>query len=141
MPQISKNILFCLIFVWFALPTNAQTKQKIVITSSVDQSNQPCYFILPRDYDKDKSQRYPVLMALHTWSSSVEQTTLIGKPKHTNKDGFTYSLTFGGQTTVHKPVEVKLLSRTFSMRWLMQNQLFALITNEFIWREFPVVVT
>jgi poly(3-hydroxybutyrate) depolymerase len=73
MPQISKNILFCLIFVWFALPTNAQTKQKIIITSSVDQSNQPCYFILPRDYDKDKSQRYPVLMALHTWSSSVEQ--------------------------------------------------------------------
>ncbi len=73
MPQISKNILFCFLFLWFALPTKGQTKQKITITSSLDESKQPCYFILPKDYDKDKSQRYPVLMALHTWSNSVEQ--------------------------------------------------------------------
>ncbi len=50
-----------------------QTKQKVMITSSVDNSQQPCYVILPKGYDTSESQRYPVLVALHTWSSSVEQ--------------------------------------------------------------------
>ena len=43
----------------------AQTKQKLMVQSSIDKSLQPCYIIVPDGYDASGSTVYPVLMALH----------------------------------------------------------------------------
>ena len=64
-----------LVMLWFSLcaaTAYGQTKQKIEVTSSKDGSKQPCYVILPADYDSNTNAR-PILVALHTWSNSVEQ--------------------------------------------------------------------
>jgi poly(3-hydroxybutyrate) depolymerase len=45
---------------------------RVEITSSADNTQQPCYVITPTGYSADDSTR-PLLVALHTWSGGVEQ--------------------------------------------------------------------
>ncbi len=63
------SLLLILILITSA---NAQTKLKITVESSIDGSDQPSYIILPADYSTTGKPR-PILVALHTWSSNVEQ--------------------------------------------------------------------
>ncbi|MBA61671.1 MAG: prolyl oligopeptidase [Planctomycetaceae bacterium] len=71
--SILKTSFICLLLTIYLPISSAQTRQKVLIVSSIDKAKQPCYIILPKGYDESDLQRYPVLMALHTWSSSVEQ--------------------------------------------------------------------
>ena len=72
-PSILRTVSIYLLLAIYPWTVSAQTKQKIFVPSSLDKSKQPCYIILPKGHEKSDSQRYPVLVALHTWSSSVEQ--------------------------------------------------------------------
>ncbi len=47
-------------------------REKTIITSSLDGTEQPCWIILPPGYDK-RSPAVPLLVALHTWSGGLEQ--------------------------------------------------------------------
>ena len=69
----SQSFAICLLCVLYTSMLSAQTKQKLMVQSSIDKSLQPCYIIVPDGYDASDSTVYPVLMALHTWSNSVEQ--------------------------------------------------------------------
>ena len=50
----------------------AGSREKIFVTSSIDQIEQPCYLILPDGFKKD-GPLLPLLVCLHTWSGNVEQ--------------------------------------------------------------------
>jgi len=50
----------------------AERRQKILVPSSIDGSEQPCYLILPEGVDR-KGPPAPLLVSLHTWSGDVEQ--------------------------------------------------------------------
>ena len=73
MKPCSQSIAICLLCFLCSSMLDAQTKQKVMIQSSIDNSLQPCYVIVPEGHDASQSDLYPVLMALHTWSNSVEQ--------------------------------------------------------------------
>ncbi len=49
----------------------AGTRAKVMITSSLDGAEQPCYVVLPDDHDPN--QAAPLLVSLHSWSADLEQ--------------------------------------------------------------------
>lgn len=49
----------------------AGERQKVMIRSTVDGTNQPCYVILPQGFDPQR--KTPLLVALHSWSADLEQ--------------------------------------------------------------------
>ena len=51
---------------------SAAQRTKIMVPSSADGTEQPCYLILPEGFDKS-SPPAPLLVSLHTWSAGVEQ--------------------------------------------------------------------
>ncbi len=51
---------------------SADVREKISVTSSIDEIEQPCYLILPEGFKKD-GPPIPLLVCLHTWSGNVEQ--------------------------------------------------------------------
>ena len=52
--------------------SHAVQRDKILVTSSIDRTEQPCYLILPDGFDKN-GPPVPLLVCLHTWSGNVEQ--------------------------------------------------------------------
>ena len=60
----------CLLLLVIA-PAVAGQRTKVVITSSHDGAQQPCYVVLPNDHDQAKSA--PLLVSLHSWSADLEQ--------------------------------------------------------------------
>jgi dipeptidyl aminopeptidase/acylaminoacyl peptidase len=52
-------------------PATAGQRTKVVITSSLDGAAQPCYVVLPDEFDKAKPA--PLLVSLHSWSADLEQ--------------------------------------------------------------------
>jgi dipeptidyl aminopeptidase/acylaminoacyl peptidase len=50
----------------------AGDREKIYVPSSLDRTRQPCYLILPQNFDRD-GPATPLLVSLHTWSGDVEQ--------------------------------------------------------------------
>ncbi|MBT4846163.1 MAG: prolyl oligopeptidase family serine peptidase [Planctomycetaceae bacterium] len=67
--------IFTALLCYFPLQSNlAQKKVKVLITSTVDQTQQPCYVILPRGYEKSNDvDKRPLLISLHSWSAGLEQ--------------------------------------------------------------------
>ncbi|MDP6466651.1 MAG: prolyl oligopeptidase family serine peptidase [Pirellulaceae bacterium] len=61
--------------VWLLLlviaPAVAGQRTRVVITSSLDGAEQPCYLVLPDDHDKAKPA--PLLVSLHSWSADLQQ--------------------------------------------------------------------
>ena len=53
----------------------AGNREKVWVRSSVDQSEQPSYLILPAKYDPT-AKPVPLLVSLHTWSGNLEQRNL-----------------------------------------------------------------
>ena len=53
----------------------AGNREKIWVSSSADQSQQPSYLILPAKYDPT-AKPVPLLVSLHTWSGNLEQRNL-----------------------------------------------------------------
>ena len=47
-------------------------RQKIFVTSTMDETEQPSYLILPSAFDPD-GPRIPLVVSLHTWSDGLEQ--------------------------------------------------------------------
>ena len=52
--------------------SSAAVREEILVTSSIDQTQQPSYLILPDGFDKN-GPPVPLLVCLHTWSGNVEQ--------------------------------------------------------------------
>jgi len=52
--------------------TDAFQREKVLIRSSIDGAEQPCYVILPKNFDASAAPA-PLLVSLHTWSGDVEQ--------------------------------------------------------------------
>ena len=52
--------------------SSAAVREEILVTSSIDQTQQPSYLILPDGFDKNGPPA-PLLVCLHTWSGNVEQ--------------------------------------------------------------------
>jgi dipeptidyl aminopeptidase/acylaminoacyl peptidase len=50
-------------------------REQIFVPSSLDGTRQPCYLILPRNFDSD-APAAPLLVSLHTWSGDVQQRDL-----------------------------------------------------------------
>ena len=67
--------IFTALLCYFPIQNNlAQKKTKVMITSTVDQTEQPCYVILPRGYEKtNNTDKIPLLISLHSWSAGLEQ--------------------------------------------------------------------
>ena len=67
--------IFTALLCYFPIQSNlAQKKIKVLITSTADQTQQPCYIILPRGYEKsDNVDKIPLLISLHSWSAGLEQ--------------------------------------------------------------------
>jgi len=67
--------IFAALLCYFPIQSNqAQKKIKIMITSTADQTQQPCYVILPRGYEKtNNTDKIPLLISLHSWSAGLEQ--------------------------------------------------------------------
>jgi len=55
-----------------AQSSHADRRQKILVPSLIDGTEQPCYLILPEGFDRDGAP-VPLLVSLHTWSGDVEQ--------------------------------------------------------------------
>jgi acetyl esterase/lipase len=53
----------------------AAERRKVMVTSSADHSEQPCYLILPSSYLENPAPA-PLLVSLHTWSGDVEQRNM-----------------------------------------------------------------
>jgi poly(3-hydroxybutyrate) depolymerase len=71
---ILKTILTMLLCFLTIQSNFAQKKIKVMITSTADQTQQPCYIILPRGYEKSNNARkMPLLISLHSWSAGLEQ--------------------------------------------------------------------
>jgi len=51
---------------------DAGQRQNILVPSSIDGTEQPCYLILPEGFDI-AGAAVPLLVSLHTWSGDVEQ--------------------------------------------------------------------
>lgn len=66
----------------------AGDRQRVEILSSLDGTKQPCYVIPPNDFQLD-GPPVPLLISLHTWSSSVEQR-LKGMERAANQRGWIY---------------------------------------------------
>ncbi len=45
---------------------------KVLIESTMDQAKQPCYVVLPGNFDPD-GDPVPLLVSLHSWSANLEQ--------------------------------------------------------------------
>jgi len=69
-------------------PLEAGQRQKIFVTSSLDDARQPCYLILPDAFNPD-GPRAPLLVSLHTWSNGVEQR-LKGMEQAAERRGWIY---------------------------------------------------
>lgn len=66
-------ILFASVLCLFGVESRgAEQRQKILVPSSIDATEQPCYLILPKGFDRDGPPA-PLLVSLHTWSGNVEQ--------------------------------------------------------------------
>ncbi|MGY8733966.1 MAG: hypothetical protein ACKVK0_17680, partial [Pirellulales bacterium] len=67
--------IFTALLCYFPIQSNlAQNKTKVLITSTADQTQQPCYVILPRGYEKSNdTDKIPLLISLHSWSAGLEQ--------------------------------------------------------------------
>ena len=50
----------------------AGARQKISVPSTLDGTDQPCYLILPEEFDAEGAP-VPLLVSLHSWSAGVEQ--------------------------------------------------------------------
>ena len=50
----------------------AGERTKVSITSSMDGTRQPCYVILPEQFDQN-GEAVPLLVSLHSWSADLEQ--------------------------------------------------------------------
>jgi pimeloyl-ACP methyl ester carboxylesterase len=51
---------------------SAEAREKVMVKSSLDGTEQPCYVLLPDGFDPAGPSR-PLLVSLHTWSNDVEQ--------------------------------------------------------------------
>lgn len=87
---ILKTIVTALLC-YFPIQSNlAQKKIKVMITSTADQTQQPCYVILPRGYEKsDNVDKIPLLISLHSWSAGLEQAKPVLE-KQAEKLGWIY---------------------------------------------------
>jgi len=63
-------------------------RQKILVPSSIDSTQQPCYLILPEGFDPNGAP-VPLLASLHTWSGNVEQRDL-GMEREADELGWIY---------------------------------------------------
>jgi dipeptidyl aminopeptidase/acylaminoacyl peptidase len=50
-------------------------RMRVTVTSSVDGTEQPCYVIVPKGFDR-QSPPVPLLVSLHSWSADVEQRNI-----------------------------------------------------------------
>ncbi|MEQ8785636.1 MAG: prolyl oligopeptidase family serine peptidase [Pirellulaceae bacterium] len=51
---------------------SAGERTKVEVVSSIDGAKQPCYVVLPSNYDAD-GKPAPLLVSLHSWSADLEQ--------------------------------------------------------------------
>jgi len=58
-----------------ALGLCSAERRKVMVTSTIDGSQQPCYVILPGSYLEEPAPA-PLLVSLHTWSGDVEQRNM-----------------------------------------------------------------
>jgi dipeptidyl aminopeptidase/acylaminoacyl peptidase len=70
---------------------SASQRQKVSIPSTLDGSLQPCYLVLPDDFDPDGAP-VPLLVTLHTWSADVEQRSVSQVPleRMANEHGWVF---------------------------------------------------
>lgn len=72
---INWPLTVCLLALWLPLaaiaPAAAGQRTKVVITSSLDGAEQPCYVVLPGD--RAPARPAPLLVSLHSWSADLEQ--------------------------------------------------------------------
>jgi dienelactone hydrolase len=61
-----------IVFVAGADTTMAAERIKVLVTSSVDRTEQPSYVTLPDGFD-DQHDPVPLLVSLHSWSANLEQ--------------------------------------------------------------------
>ncbi|MFL2869788.1 MAG: alpha/beta hydrolase family protein [Pirellulaceae bacterium] len=64
-------IIYCLCF-GLTYQVNASERTLVKIKSSADGTDQPCYLILPTNYESDDVKR-PLLVSLHSWSADLNQ--------------------------------------------------------------------
>jgi dipeptidyl aminopeptidase/acylaminoacyl peptidase len=67
---LRSTLPICLLLLMIA-PAAAGQRTKVVIISSLDGAEQPCYVVLPDNHDK--AQPAPLLVSLHSWSADLEQ--------------------------------------------------------------------
>jgi dipeptidyl aminopeptidase/acylaminoacyl peptidase len=68
--HLRSTLPICLLLLMIA-PAAAGQRTKVVIISSLDGAEQPCYVVLPDNHDKAKPA--PLLVSLHSWSADLEQ--------------------------------------------------------------------
>ncbi len=71
--RLTQVAAFCFVGICLATPASvgAGQRTKVQITSSLDGEQQPCYVVLPEDYDDAAAA--PLLVSLHSWSADLEQ--------------------------------------------------------------------
>ena len=70
--QVGLSLIASALLLPAEISFSAGVREKILVTSSIDRTEQPCYLILPDGFDED-GPAVPLLVCLHTWSGSVEQ--------------------------------------------------------------------
>lgn len=69
------SLFSSVLFLGVEVPAGGQERTKVLIESTFDQSQQPCYVILPHGYQPG-GKPVPLLVSLHSWSAGVEQRNL-----------------------------------------------------------------
>lgn len=65
-------VLICCLCVCVGCNANAGERTLVKVKSSADGTDQPCYLILPSNYESDNVKR-PLLVSLHSWSADLNQ--------------------------------------------------------------------
>ncbi len=65
-------VVICCLCICVECNVNAGERTLVKIKSSADGTDQPCYLILPANYESDNVKR-PLLVSLHSWSADLNQ--------------------------------------------------------------------
>ena len=68
----SQMMVLCCLCIGIGCHVNASERTLVKIKSSADDTDQPCYLILPANYKSDNVKR-PLLVSLHSWSADLNQ--------------------------------------------------------------------
>ena len=71
-PYWAQIVAICCLCICVECNVNAGERTLVKIKSSADGTNQPCYLILPANYESDNVKR-PLLVSLHSWSADLNQ--------------------------------------------------------------------